>query len=132
EYDVLGARAQPAQRDDHRFLAARGHHDRLGGNADALVDLQHPREHGPELTIRLAVLHDGLPDARLARALSPQVPDVGSQVTLDIGDGIELIEWPARGERYRGGETAGHLIKEVHRRLHGIGDPRLERLNHQI
>src|SRR5207249_12143974 len=47
EHDVAGVRAQAAQRDDHRFLAARRHHDRLGGNADVLVDLQHPGDHPP-------------------------------------------------------------------------------------
>jgi hypothetical protein len=128
--DVLRRRAEPAQRDDHCFLAARGHHDRLGGNPDVLIDFQHPRDHRPELAVCPAVLQDGLPDARLDHARGAQVADINGQVPFNVLDGIELIEWPAGGQRYSFRKAAGDFIEEVHRRRHGISYRRMQRLAH--
>jgi hypothetical protein len=54
--------------------------------------------------------------------------DINSQVSLGVLDGVELIRRTACGERDRGWETAGNFVEEVHRRCHGIGDRRVQRL----
>ena len=61
-------------------------------------------------------------------APAAQVSDVRGQVALDVGDVIELIEWPAGGQRNRRRKTAGDFIEEIHRRRHRVGNRRVQRI----